>query len=158
MATWQFSVNLIPKSWAIVNNFRASLLYTENGFDTEIAWKNNQLTPEFIETLSKLLPPAKSWSENLLCWGSEEEHDIQVSLENESIEGVNIRIDLNQKLNKIINKIVITAKKIDCVFFFPEYRTITEANEFELKRALQNSQAAQFVKSPTSFLSKLQKT
>lgn len=157
MATWQFSVNLIPRSWAIENKYSSSLLYTEEGYDTEEAWKENQPKPEFINILSTILPLAESWSKDLLYWGNEEGHDIQVGYENKLIEGIHIRLDLNQKLSSIIAKLVKVAKELDCVLFFPELKTVVEANEFELKNALQNSRAAQFVKDPHRFLGELQK-
>jgi len=43
MATWQFSIVLIPKSWAVENQYDSSLLYDEEGYDTEIAWKKINL-------------------------------------------------------------------------------------------------------------------
>ncbi|MBL1278292.1 MAG: hypothetical protein COB30_019630 [Ectothiorhodospiraceae bacterium] len=157
MATWQFSANLIPRSWAIENKYSSSLLYTEEGYDTEEAWKENQPKPEFIDILSNMLPPAESWSKDLLCWGNEEEHDIQVGYENKLIEGIHIRLDLNQKLSGIIVKLIKVAKELDCVLFFPELRTVTEASEFELKNALQKSRAAKIVKDPHRFIDELQK-
>jgi len=157
MATWQFSVVLIPRSWAIENNYSSTLLVTEEGYDTEIAWKENQPNPEFMDILSKMLPPAKSWGNDLLCWGNEEENDIQVWFENKTIEGIHIRLDLNQNLNNIIANLVQTAKNLDCALFFPELKAVKEANEFELKRALKASRAAQFVKDPNKYLNDLQK-
>lgn len=90
-----------------------------------------------------------------MCWGNEKEHDIQVWYENNIIDGIHIRLDLPKKLNGIITKLIKTAKELDCVLFFPESETLTKANEFELKKALQNSQAAKFVKDPNDFLNDL---
>jgi len=155
MATWQFTISLIPKPWAIENQFNSSSLYDDEGYDTEIAWETNQPNPEFINLLSELLPPSKSWSNDLLFWGNEKEHDIKVGIENKLIEGIHIRLDLNKKLNTLIEKLIQIAKELDCVLFFPELEIVTEANKFELKKALQNSRAASFVKDPSRFLSEL---
>ena len=158
MATWQFSVVLIPKSWAEENKYCSSSLYDEDGYyDTEAAWKENQPNTNFITVLSTLLPPAKSWSKEMLSWGNEEEHDIKVGYEGELIEGIHIRLDLNQKLNSILVKLVKVANELSCVLFFPELKTVTKANEFELNNALQNSRAAKFVGDPHGFLDELQK-
>ena len=158
MATWQFSVVLIPKSWAEENKYSSSSLYDDDGYyDTEVAWKGNQPNIDFKSILSTLLPPAKSWSKELLYWGNEDEHDIQVGYEGKLIEGIHIRLDLNQKLNSILVKLVKVANELNCILFFPELKTVTEANEFELKNALQNSRAANFVSDPHRFLDELQK-
>ena len=158
MATWQFSVVLIPESWAQENKYCPSSLFDEDGYyDTDAVWKENQPNPEFINLLSNLLPPAKSWSKEMLCWGNEEEHDIQVGYEGKFIESIHIRLDLNQKLNSILVKLVKVSKELNCVLFFPELKTITEANEFELRMALQDSRAIKFVKDPHGYLDELQK-
>ncbi len=155
MATWQFSVNLIPKSWAIKNDYDSSLFYSDEGYDTEVAWVNNQPKPDYINSLSKILPKTKSWSKDLLCWGNEEEHDIQVCYENKIIDGIHIRLDLNQQLDNIITKLIQAAKELDCVLFFPELKTIVEANKINLDKALQSSRAALFVNDPHRFLDEL---
>ena len=54
-------------------------------------------------------------------------------------------------------KLVKVAKELNCVLFFPELKVITEAGEFELGKALQNSRAIKFVKDPHGFLDELQR-
>ena len=158
MAIWQFNIEFIPRKWAEENNYNASLLYSEEGYDTEIAWLNNQPINDFQSILSNIFPPSKSWHENLLCWGNEKEHDIQVWFENNEIDSFQFRMDLNQKLNSLISKVINTAKELDCVFFYPEHEIITIANEFELKKALNNSGAAKFINDPQGYLSSLPKS
>ncbi len=60
MAVWQFSIVLIPKIWAIKNGFDPLPFYGHYGYDSEIAWKENQPQADFIYVLSKLLPSANS--------------------------------------------------------------------------------------------------
>lgn len=157
MATWQFSVVLIPASWAEENSYSSSSLYDEEGYDAERAWKDRQPASAFKTVLGEILPPSKSWHEELLAWGNEEEHDIQVWFENETIDGIHIRLDLNQKLNEIIIKVVKAAKTLECALFFPELKSVAEANEFELKNAIKKSNAAKFVRNPQEFLNEISK-
>lgn len=157
MATWQFSVVLIPASWAEENSYSSSSLYDEEGYDTECAWKGRQPESEFKAVLGEILPPSKSWHEELLTWGNEKEHDIQVWYENETIDGIHIRLDLNQNLNEIIIKVVKAAHALNCALFFPEFKLVSEANEFEIKNAIKNSNAAKFVSNPQEFLNELSK-
>jgi len=157
MATWQFSVVLIPISWVEENSYSSSALYDEEGYDTECAWKDRQPDSEFKTVLGEILPPSKSWHEELLTWGNDEEHDIQVWVENEIIDGIHIRLDLNQNLNELIIKVVKVAKTLNCVLFFPELNSVVEANEFELNKALKKSNAAKFVTNPQEFLNEISK-
>lgn len=157
MATWQFSVVLIPASWVEENSYSSSALYDEEGYDTECAWKDRQPDSEFKTVLGEILSPSKSWHEELLTWGNEKEHDIQVWVENEAIDGIHIRLDLNQNLNEIIIKVVKAAKALNCALFFPELISVAEANEFELKNAIKKSNAAKFVINPKEFISELSK-
>ncbi|WP_281556005.1 hypothetical protein [Thalassomonas sp. RHCl1] len=147
MATWQFSIVFIPASWAEENSYSSLSLYDEEGYyDTECAWKDRQPESRFKAVLGEILPSSKPWHEELLIWGNEKEHDIQVWYENETIDGIHIRLDLNQNLNEIINKVVKAAQTLNCALFFPEFKTVTEANVFEIKSTINKSHAAKFVK------------
>ncbi|WP_028762910.1 hypothetical protein [Shewanella colwelliana] len=157
MATWQFSVVLIPTSWVKGNSYNSSLLYDEDGYDAEIAWKDRQPESGFKSFLDDILSPSESWDDDLLIWGNEKGNDIQVWFENDEIDGIHIRLDLNQNLNDIIDKIVNAAQSLSCSFFFPEFKSIVDANEFEIKKAIRESNAAKFVLNPQGFLNGLSK-
>ena len=49
------------------------------------------------------------------------------------------------------------AKELKCVLFYPEFKAISEANEFEVKSVIKQSVAAQYVRDPKGFLEGLQK-
>ena len=156
MATWQFTINLIPNEWAIKHNNNFAPLYNEDGYDTDMTWINHQPTTNFKELFTAILPQSKSWSKNMLCWGKEDEHDIQVLYQDNKVEGIGLRLDLNQNLKEILTSFVNLANNLDCVFFFPEYKEITKATETELIKALKKSRAASFVKDPYGYLNELQ--
>lgn len=157
MATWQFSVVLIPASWAEEHSYSSSALYDDEGYDTECAWKGRQPDSNFKESLGEILPPSKSCHDELLTWGNEKESDIQVWIENEIIDGIHIRLDLNQNFNDLIIMVVKVAKSLNCALFFPEFSSVVEANEFELKNAIKKSSAAKFVHDPEGFLNEISK-
>ena len=157
MATWQFSIVLLPASWAEENSYDASLLYDEEGYSTECAWRERQPGSAFIDVLSKILPPSQAWHDDLLTWGKTEEHDIQVWYEDKEIEGIHIRLDLNQNSNELIAKLIEAAQALKCALFLPEYEKIIEANEFELTKSLKESNAAKFVMNPKEFLNEISK-
>lgn len=78
MAIWQFSIVLIPTSWAKENSYHTSAFFNEEGYDTQYAWKDRQPDSRFKAAVDEILSPSKSWHEDLLIWGNVEEHDIQV--------------------------------------------------------------------------------
>jgi hypothetical protein len=155
MAVWQFSVVFLPDSWAKKNNYDSASLYDEEGYDTECAWQENQPDSSFKTELSKILPESKSWHQDLMFWGNTQEHDIQVWYENSKVEGIHVRLDVNQGIKDILVKVIRAANTLDCVLFFPEFRQIAQANEFELKSALKNSNAAKYVSDPQGFLNEI---
>ena len=157
MATWQFLVVLIPATWAEENSYSSSSLYDEEGYDTEIAWRDWKLDSAFQDVLGDILPPSKSWHKKLLTWGGEKYSDIQVWLKDDAIDGIHIRLDLNQELNEIIIKVVKAANSLNCALFFPELKLVVEVNEFELKNAINKSNAAKFVHNPQEFLNEISK-
>ena len=152
MAIWQFNVDLIPRLWIEKHTYSILELYDEEGYDLGIAWKDNQPEKKYKDILTNILPEGKSWHDNLLCWGDDKKSDITVWSDNGIIDGIQIRISLNDNLNDMLVKIVEAAIKLNCVFFYPEYKTISEANESELKKALMNSRASRYIKSPRKFL------
>lgn len=144
VAIWQFSVVLIPASWAEESSYSSSSLYGDEGYDTACAWKGRQPVSDFTVVFDEILPSSKSWDRELLVWGNEKEHDIQVWYDGEAVESMHIRLDLNYELHEIINKVIKAAIALDCVLFLPEFKSVVMASEFELKHAIKKSNAAKF--------------
>lgn len=155
MAVWQFNIQLIPAEWAEENNFDVANLYSTDSFDTEIAWSRKQPRYDFKEILSEVLPKSESWHIDLLTWGDSQGHDIQVWYENKTVESMCFRVALNQKTEGVIEGILKAALELNCVFFFPETKTIGASERVVLTAAVYNSNAAKFVKNPRGFLKNL---
>ncbi|EPR5147930.1 hypothetical protein ACU6FY_004579 [Vibrio alginolyticus] len=151
MAIWQFSVVLIPASWAEENSYSSSSLYDDEGYDTAYLWKDRQPVSDLTVVFDEIPPPSKSWDRELLVWGNEKEHDIQVWYDGEAVESIHIRLDLNHELCEIINKVIKAAIALDCVLFFPEFKSVVMASESELKHAIKKSNAAKFMSDPKGF-------
>ena len=64
-----FSVVFIPASWAEENSYRTSLLYDEDGYNTECAWKERQPDSSFRDVLTEILPVSESWHKDLFDLG-----------------------------------------------------------------------------------------
>lgn len=157
MSTWQFSVYLIPYSWAKEHEFDSKSLFDQEGFTTESVWKSVQLDNDFQERIEKVLPKAKSWSDKLLLWGDPEKNDIQIWFKERIEEGVLVRIDLRRDQMVFIREIVQLAQDLDCAFFFPELRVISESTETKIVEAIRKSAPFKFVQDPHGFLENLPK-
>jgi hypothetical protein len=92
----------------------------------------------------------------LLCWGNEQENDIQVGIENDLVTDIQIRIALHTHFNPLIVRLLEVVNELNCVLFFPELNLISNATERELMEAIRRSRAARFVNSPREYLDALQ--
>lgn len=152
MAIWQFVIILVPKDWAMEADFNPSSLYESDGYETKVAWKNRQPPTNFKNLMSKILPPAKSWNDALLCWGDEKENDIQVGYENNAVADIQFRLALHTQFKPLLPKLIEVANELNCVLFFPELGLISIASETVLLELIQRSRAARFVSDPRKCL------
>ena len=155
MAVWQFKILLIPREWAKESNYNCELLYQEESYDTQIAWRSYSTSINIEETISKYLSKSIPWDKEQVCWGDEESSDIQLWYEKDKIAELLVRVDLNKTLEKIIEKILNLAKDLDCLLFIPEAKKILELNESTLFTYASQSNAAKFVKNPRKYLENL---
>lgn len=155
MAIWQVPIELVPAKWAEEHKFETDLLYGEYGFDTTCAWIENQPTKNLDAVFSLILPKAESWSEDLLVWGSDKQHDISVCHGDGIIFSIGFRLDLRGNVTSLISALCDAAISLSCVLFVPGQKVMFKPNMFELKRYILNSNAARFVQDPERFLNDL---
>jgi hypothetical protein len=155
MALWQFLIELIPKDWAEENGYNAGLLQDDDGYSTAIAWDGRNPEKDVAQILSKILPRADSYHKDLSIWGNTESNDVQMFHQDGEIEGISIRIDLNEDVKRMVIRVVRAAQTLDCIFFVPEKGSFAAANEFQLVRAIKDSDAVKFVDDPAAFMNSL---
>jgi hypothetical protein len=156
MAIWQFSVALIPREWTEYDGNGPEMLHDGEGYhDTPSAWKNNQPIVNLVELISRVLPPAESWSDSLMTWGDERGNDIQVSYEGDNVESVTIRIDTREDTAHLCFRIIELARALDCYLFLPAARSIIASDVAGLSTAVQTSRGARFAAAPREFIEQL---
>jgi len=148
MAIWQFLIELIPRDWAEENSFNSSLLQSDEGYETQIAWEGRQSEIYIVPVLTKIFPLAESWHEDLISFGDSSSDDIEVWHQDKVIIGISFRIDVRKDFKRTVVKLVNAAKKLGCVFFIPEKGSFVEANEFALFRMVRESEAALIYQKP----------
>lgn len=159
MAIWQFTVDLIPRTWVELEGADPEFLCGDEGFhDTSATWRMNQPSIDLIGLISQVLPPTESWSDEIKIWGDQTRNDIQVSYVGSIIESVSARIDTRDDTSRICSGIVELARALDCVLFLPSARTIITADIKPLTEALYKSSAARFSAAPRGFIEELAQT
>lgn len=120
MAIWQFKVGLVPRTWAEAEGSLPAMLYDADGYsDMSVAWRHNQLDVDIDDLMSRVLPAAASWSDQIKIWGDETTNDIQVLYQGTAVELVQIRIDTRNSTPDLCSKIVRLARDMDCYLFLP---------------------------------------
>ena len=133
--------------------------------------KKHSIIPETMETLSKVLPQRKSWSNNIIQFGDLDSTCVEISLYNNDNE-ISVRTDLRNCSRKEIESILEFATENNLVFavntrkFDPsrdddqildpiyEFYSPTKDN---IRMIIESSAAFQFCKNPVEFLENLQK-
>lgn len=93
MAIWQFTIGLVPRSWAEDEGSLPAMPYNADGYtDMSAAWRHEQLDVDIDDSMSRVLPAAASWSDEIRIWGDEAPSDIQVCYEGTAVESVQVRI------------------------------------------------------------------
>ena len=156
MGIWQFTVGLVPRAWAEAEGSVPAKLYDADGHtDMSVAWRYEQLDVDIDDLMSRVLPAAASWDDEIRIWGDETTSDIQVCYEGIAVESVQIRIDTRNSTSDLCSKIVRLARAMDCYLFLPGDRSIISADEAALSNAVCKSSAARYSADPHAFLESL---
>ncbi len=156
MAVWQFTTCLVPKSWVIANAVNVSLLSSDDYFDSSIAWMDLTIDRcSFDEAFDKVLGRRKAWHENQTAWGDEQRTDIQLWIKHGRIEGIQLRLNLNEALEPFLSRFCEALDGLNCIVFVPETKELLPLAPDAIIRTALASRAASFVKDPHAYLSKL---
>lgn len=156
MTIWQFKVGLVPRTWAEAEESRPAMLYDADSYsDMSVAWRHKQLDIDIDDLMSRILPTAASWSDEIKTWGDETMNDIQVRYQGAAVESVQVRIDTRNSTSDLSSKIVRLARAMDCYLFLPRDRSIISADEAALSNAICKSSAARYSADPHAFIESL---
>ncbi|RYJ43282.1 hypothetical protein [Flavobacterium beibuense] len=103
MALWQISFFIIPK-----DEFESHIqLYkNEDGlFDNTDYWKEN-VDPLIFKSLDVFLPKVKSWSDNIIQYGTLDSNVFEIRIEDNLIESVSFRINFTSDYEGVLREII----------------------------------------------------
>lgn len=150
MAAWQFVLDLVPASAAVVAGVPAARMSREQ-LDAAPLGLSSADTVMLFAQVDALLPEKKSWSVRLRIWGDEETDDIQIGLSDEVAEDVRFRLDVSRLSLHLVGGICGLARHFNCVLATPDGAIIQPKREAIIRMIMQ-SHAMRFVRDPHEFL------
>ncbi len=156
MAIWQFQLLLIPRERVVCDLGAPEARMSREQWDTTDWWSQHQPPADFQFRIAAVLPAYKSWSPDILMWGSEDSNRIHVCLDDthERIEEVSIRVDLRQPWQQFARAIADLAQHTDCVIAVWPHRTF-EPSLDRLMTEIAGSESARFVRAPREYFEEL---
>lgn len=146
MAVWQFELDPIPASAALIGGVPAIHLGPEVR-DTIVLGLNAADRKELIEALDDLLPSQQAWSPGLRVWGNTRGTDVQLYLDDDGTDALKIRIDAKTFTTDLIDALCVLAVTFDWVFLTERGAVLQPVSDVVL-RAVLNSPARRFVETP----------
>jgi hypothetical protein len=181
VATWQFTIYLIPRT-SLLNKYGEIPLQLQIDYENWSNYiQNSDLDnePEFEDALTvhwwldinlftdKFLPLLKpfgdleQWTEKaegLRKFGDSDTNDVTICFDSNTnqIQDLSCRLDLRQLENLFIDNVLNLANHFDCKLMDKQGR-LFEANRYALLKAIKLSNAYRFVNGPEQFLDDLSK-
>jgi hypothetical protein len=149
MAVWQFRLGLIPRQ-PLIDRF-GEIPESRTNTD-EWAWLWDTQPPEDYHCMiESFTVPYKSWTPDIMMWGSENGNRLHVVMEAGRVVEVNARLCPGEKWIDFAEGIILLAKHCDWVLslndgklFLPDFSVLT--------LAVLESNAMKFCKDPLEFL------
>lgn len=146
MAVWQFELDPIPASAALIEGVPAIHLSPEV-CDTIVLRLTAGERKELIAAFDALLPPQQAWSPGLMVWGNTRGTDVQLYLDEDGSDALKIRIDAKTFSTELVEALCDIAATFDWVFLTERGAVLHPSPEIVL-RALLQSPARAYVENP----------
>lgn len=122
--------------------------------DFEIIPSADGLPPDYAVRLARILPPARSWNQDLEMFGREDGHRIDVWSENGRPVEITMRIDMRYPDQQLFEQLLNFVNESGCELHTEnEDRVGTELLAF--LEALRSSPAFRFVNDPNGFIRRI---
>lgn len=104
MAIWQIPFFILPEE--SLRDF--PFIDDEGIFDDSPYWLERNVTKSFFNHINSFLPQGESWSEQVIVYGNNQSHDVQIYLDvpTQKIISVSLRIDFTHDYHWLIKSII----------------------------------------------------
>jgi hypothetical protein len=159
MAIWQFKFDLAPRETIVrMHGPDVVVLGAFAPIDSN-TWVENADSPnywighspqDYAKTISALLPPMSSWSEDAIMFGEDGGDRVELWT-----DGFHVRLDV-RKFNRTLAQTIVTlAASDDLKLIMNETGRLIPAVYEKLARELANSRALKFVEDPMGTLQRI---
>ncbi|MEM7183721.1 MAG: hypothetical protein AAF518_22625 [Spirochaetota bacterium] len=140
MAIWQYTFYIIPKESLISGIFIPQ--YDEDGlFEDDIYWEKVRADTSIFDSVEKIAPKNKSWSENILLFGDEDSNCFEIYHKSNYVESVTFRVDFFSDYELFLGHILDFIRFNDLILL-NEQNQITEPDYLSIKNLMENSHQA----------------
>lgn len=152
MATWQYDLQLIPRS-VLVGVFGSVPNQLDSDTFNDTDWWSEHACPDYEAALGSLLKESESWSAGMRNWGDDDGNFISVFLEDSQIAEIGVRFDVRALDPDFVEGVCNFSKQCDCLFFTEDLKLI-EPDPSLLLDEIGHSDAFAFVSDPVGFLNR----
>ena len=107
----------------------------------------------FFFRLAAILPPGRSWNENMRTWGDEWGDDISLFMSASGVEGMQIRVNIADLSVGFVDAICTLAQDFGWLFA-SESGEIIQPNRQAILKAVDKSPESKFVRNPAEFVAR----
>jgi len=145
MAIWQFALDPIPAS-------KAEQFSQGDAGSGELELSSPDRA-KLIFRLAAILPPGRSWDENMRTWGDEWGDDISLFMSASGVEGMQIRVNIADLSVGFVDAICTLAQDFGWLFA-SESGEIIQPNRQAILKAVDKSPESKFVRNPAEFVAR----
>jgi hypothetical protein len=124
MALWQTSFLILPKSLVAGHDEVPAEAFERYQDDLATAAPDFRLPSDYATSIARLLPPAKSWHEDMELWGGEKSDDISVWRDAGKLSSIAVRIDVRKLDDSLLDAVLALAESWGCVLVERRYRKV----------------------------------
>lgn len=156
MATWQYTIELIPCAKLVSLCGRVPQDLREDSYESVEWWSDHQPPSNYEALVASFISMCPSWSTDVKCWGAEDSNVIKAVLDDQRVIEVVVRVDLRKLDDKFLQHVVDFAVHCRCVLLTEDMKLV-EPDVNKLKLKLMDSNAARFVEDPAGYFEELER-
>lgn len=150
MAIWQLKTQVVPTDFI---NRRSTL--EEEEWQEMTWWSGCNQTEAVCERFRALLPPHKSWHEDLQQWGEQSSNLVEIWYEKGQLESIEVRFDCRNISVDFVSKVLDIVNSIDCVLVYSRDRSVLPNTNPGLLEFINSSPNMQVLVDPGKWLPRL---
>jgi len=154
LAIWQFDVRVIPRKVIAGLKEDLPLAISEDDYLEGHTWRAHDHLADLPITLSELLPPRDTWSDDLKSWGEEDGDRVDLYHSGGEPDEWYVRFDMRSPNHVFIAKIVELIARYDGVIV-TSAKYVVPPSYIKLLSHMQRSDSFRCVEDPEKFFAEL---